>query len=327
MSSFKVEVVKLGSIDKHPNADSLGLTKIYNFPVITRLGEFKEGDLAIYIPVDSVVPNKTDPRFSFLEKSRIKAKRLRGIFSCGLLIPAAPEMTAGQDVTEALGIVKYEEPEKATPFLGGDCISDPGIPKYTDIENLRRYKGTFTEGEEVIATEKVHGTNFRAGWFNGEFYVGSHKTFKKEDPNNLYWKAANSLNLKELLRPHPGLILFGEIYGWVQDLRYGMQKDQFRVAFFDALDLNSRNYANYAVLELVLKGLGLPTVPHLYHGPYNPAELFKIAEENSLLGPNIREGLVIRPAVERFSFELNGRCIAKYLSENYLTRKDGTEFH
>lgn len=325
MSEFKVEVVQLGPIEKHPNADSLGLTTVFGFPVIIRLGELKEGDKAIYIPVDAVVP-KEDLRFSFLEKPRIKAKRLRGTFSMGLLIPADPSMEIGQNVTEALKIVKYEEPIANVPFLGGDCISDPGMPKYTDIENMRRYPTAIKDGEEVVVTEKIHGTNFRAGWINGEFYVGSHKTVKKEDPNNLYWKAATKANLKELLRPHPDIVLFGEIYGYVQDLRYGMKQGEFDVRFFDALDLKTMNYANQDALELVLKGLGLLAVPVIYREPFKK-DLLTIAEAPSLVNSPIMEGLVIRPVVERFSPELNGRCIVKHISEAYLTRKGGTEFH
>ncbi len=41
--------------------------------------------------------------------------------------------------------------------------------------------------------------------------------------------------------------------------------------------------------------------------------------------PHIREGVVIRPLEERV--DLNGRVILKVISDDYITRKGGTEYH
>ncbi|MQY38851.1 hypothetical protein SRB17_68650 [Streptomyces sp. RB17] len=43
-------------------------------------------------------------------------------------------------------------------------------------------------------------------------------------------------------------------------------------------------------------------------------------------GPHLREGVVIRTAVERYSTVTGGRAIAKAVSPAYLTRKGGTEY-
>src|SRR4051812_24887017 len=111
MSEFHVEVVRLGAIEPHPNADSLSITRVHGgYPVIIRTGEFRTGDLAVYVPVDSGGP-ADEPRFAFLgEPRRIKARRLRGVFSMGLLVPASDEWAAGADVRAALRITKYEPP-------------------------------------------------------------------------------------------------------------------------------------------------------------------------------------------------------------------------
>ena len=156
MSEFHVQVVRVGEITKHPNADSLGLTKVFDYPVIVRLDDFKPGDLAVYVPVDSIVPND-DPQWAFLDgHNRVKAKKLRGILSMGLLTHADPSWVEGQDVCEAMRITKYEPPEPMT--TGGEDEPDPGyMPCYTDIEGLRRYPDVLIPGEEVIISEKVHG--------------------------------------------------------------------------------------------------------------------------------------------------------------------------
>src|SRR3990172_3174159 len=180
MSEFHIPIVKLGEIEKHANADSLGIVKVFAYPCIVRLGDFKPGDLAIYVPVDAVVPT-SDPHFAFLAanqhtkngKHRVRAMRLRGTFSMGLLAKADPDMTEGTDVTERLGITKYEPPEPMS--TGGENEKDPGfLPIYTDIEGLRRWPEVLQVGEEVVLTEKLHGGNGRWLWREGRLWVGSH---------------------------------------------------------------------------------------------------------------------------------------------------------
>ena len=80
MSTHKVEVVSINEIERHPNADSLDLVRIYGFTAIVRLGQFKPGDLAVYIEPDYVVPD--NEQFAFLKgKTRIRAMKLRGVWS------------------------------------------------------------------------------------------------------------------------------------------------------------------------------------------------------------------------------------------------------
>lgn len=81
MSEFHINVVEIGTIEKHPNADTLSITSVDGYPCIIRTGEFTEGDRAVYIPVDSILP-KDEPRWEFLAGHlRVKAKKLRGIFT------------------------------------------------------------------------------------------------------------------------------------------------------------------------------------------------------------------------------------------------------
>jgi hypothetical protein len=47
MSEFIVTVVRVGPIEKHPNADMLSITKVFDYPVVIRTGEFRAGDLEV----------------------------------------------------------------------------------------------------------------------------------------------------------------------------------------------------------------------------------------------------------------------------------------
>ena len=326
MSIMEVKVVKVKALGKHPNADNLSITHVYDYPVITRTGDFKEGDKAVYVPVDAVVKTD-DPRFSFLKGhncQRIKARKLRGIFSMGLLIPADPEWQEGEDVSERLGITKYEQPIPVN--MGGDNESDPGfIPKYTEIENIRRWPDILIEGEDVVISEKLHGTNARFVFKDGRLWVGSHNTIKKESPNSLWWKAARQYELDKKLRIYPGCVFYGEIYGSVQDLKYGTKQGEIKLAIFDIYSIEQGRYADQNTKINFLYTLGLEGVPTLYSGPWS-ADKIVYTSGKSTLADHIREGIVIKPTTERYD-ERVGRVVFKSISEEYLLRKDGTENH
>ncbi len=192
MSEFHVAVVRVGPAEKHPGADRLEMTRVNDYPVLFLSGQFREGDLAVYVPVDAVVP-LDDPRWTFLDgHCRIKARRLRGVFSCGLLteLPARPPNPSlecpsdrpwqvGDNAAEALGIVRYEPPDPAS--TGGENEKNPGfLPVYPDIDGLRRYPQLLEVGEPVVLLEKIHGCNARYCFKEGRLWCGSHHQIKRQ---------------------------------------------------------------------------------------------------------------------------------------------------
>jgi RNA ligase (TIGR02306 family) len=318
MSEWKIQVVKVGPLVKHPNADRLMVTKIFDYPVITAIGEFQEGDTAVYVPVDSVVP-ADDPRWAFLQGHlRVKAKKLRGIFSMGLLAKAEPDMAVDAIVADRMRIVKYEPPESAT--TGGEAEKCPfEWPKYTDLESIRRYPDVLTEGEEVMLTEKIHGTSARYVWKDGRLWVGSHREIKRESKESAYWKAAVQLDLAKRLEAVEGIAIYGEVYGCVQDLRYGHTAGKVSLVLFDAMDLSALRYLDVDDFMALAKKLDLPTVPPLYRGPWRQ-DLRSMAEGKTMLGADhVREGFVVRPVKERFDDRIQ-RVVLKYHGEGYLLK-------
>ena len=372
MSDFSVPVVKVGEITKHPNADKLSITTVDGCPVIFQTADLKSGDLAVYVPVEAVVP-LSNPAFEFLkdpnhperETSRIKAKRLRGVFSMGLLIPrtAFPATTfagraeEGQDIAALLGIVKWEEPElqpsaPAKPkvkvpwwrmvwfwirhplrmwrFRNRDNGQEKGpggnVPVY-DMESLRKFRSVIEPNEPVYVSEKIHGCNARYIYQGGRLWVGSHRTWKKQDANSWWWKMAIHHDLETKLKKHPNMVVYGEIYGAVQDLKYGAKGDEIFLAVFDVWDATAKKFLDYQDFVTFIDCLGLPRVPMLYTGPYSPEAVDVLANGKTTMpdAVHIREGIVIKPLVERQTHM--GRVILKLVSEDYLTRKNGTEAH
>lgn len=332
MTDFHVEVVRLGKIEKHPNADALDITFVHGgYPCIIKKDSFKEGDLAVYIPVEVTLPDR--PEFSFLsanERRRLKAKKLRGFFSMGLVIPVPADVPAveGTDVAELMGITKFE-PYTAPPrVLGGDCEPDPTgftFHRYTDIEPLRRNGRVLQDGEDVILTEKCHGSNYRAVHDGERLWVGSRQQIKKR-PEDLkdgavWWRIAREYDLETKLAKFPFLTFFGEVFGpGIQDLTYGQNKPTLRI--FDVQDVRTGEYVDHDTMVKIVNEAGLELVPHLYRGPWDPANLLDLCEGKTTLGSvHCREGFVVKPVKERWDHRV-GRVILKMVGESYHTRKE-----
>lgn len=105
MSDWNPQVVAVKEVRKHLNADALSIviTTIGDYPIVTKLDQYKPGDKVAYIPIDSIVPDTE--QFHFLcpkhegsqitkfevgfvpeRYRRIKAKKLRGQYSQGMLM-------------------------------------------------------------------------------------------------------------------------------------------------------------------------------------------------------------------------------------------------
>lgn len=330
MSKAKATVVRY-KLRKHNNADTLSIADIEGsgWQVVVRTDDFALEGTAIYIPVDTIVPEK--PEFEFLrdKKFRIKAIKLRGEYSYGVLIPNKDNLSVGEDVTERIGIKKYEPPlpidmsGEIVPYAEVDWIC-----KYTDVERYENFFNVFKEGEEVIVTEKIHGSNLRVAKNDNNLLVGGHNWMWKETERNLYWKAIKQNGFdKILLEKLPDkLILFGEVYGKkVQTLQYGL--DTQKIVFYDAFQ-NERYFEWDEFLKL-MKEIDLLNniVPVLYRGGYDSNKIKELAQGNTLLsGDHLKEGVIVKPVQERVDGKL-GRVILKFINPMYEISKDRTDFH
>jgi RNA ligase len=355
MTEFTIECVRIGPIEKHPNADSLSITNIHGgYPVIFKTGDFSEGQLACYIPVDAEVPVSV-PEFKFLdtgkvrEKERIRAKRLRGVFSMGLLVPAPSFAKEGDNLQEWFGITKWEPEAEKEPAPDnrkarrswhrtwfGDLVykfrqliglappKPPKVPCY-DISGLRKHLGLIQDGEEVVIREKIHGCCSRYIHTGKRFFIGSRTVMTRKGPS-VWHTVAERYQLEQKLKNHPGVVLFGEIYGSVQDLKYGVPAgEEVRFVAFDALWPNKDGTARWLDndnLERFCASISIPMAPVLYRGPWH-RDLVKLAEGKTTMpgADHVREGFVVRPVAEREVCNF-GRVQLKLPGEGYLTRKD-----
>ncbi len=336
MASFAVLVRRI-QVFPHPNADLLELAQVDDYHCVVKKGEFKTGDLIAYIPEASLVPQalleemNLQGRLSGAEKNRVKAVKLRGELSQGLVLPARPHWKEDEDVAAELGITKWIPPIPV--HMAGELAPAPdGWHGYTDIENLKRYPEVLALGEEVVATEKVHGTCTLAGLLNGVRAVSSKgygaggKTLKEED-KNLYWRMARKYELFEKLEGLGNVMLFGETFGaGVQDLGYGVVKGEPRFFAFD-IAINGR-YLDYDDFVKLCTEREIPMSKLLYRGPFGPECLAQTGGKETLSGKltHVREGIVIRPVKERHEHSI-GRVVLKSVNPDYLLRSgETTEF-
>lgn len=355
MATFEVKVHDL-TIESHPNADALEVARVGDYRSVVRKGQFKTGDVGIYIPEAAVLPDWLIEKLGLVgklagkEKNRVTAVKLRGVLSQGLICPidycsdllGDSKFDKGQDLAELLGITKYEPPIPV--HMAGEVFNARGYTLKYDIENIKKYPLILTEGEQVVMTEKLHGTWTCFGFdpevgliITSKGLSGQGVAFKINDANknNLYIRTFYQVGGDRLIQrvqeyfnevfgvTNVAFYILGETFGaGVQDLHYGQSKPTFRI--FDVFlgSPDSGRYLNDDEKEAFCRAVGIPRVPVLYRGPFTKeaVELYTNGKETlSGKGANVREGVVINPVVER-SHPKIGRVILKSVSEAYLLR-------
>jgi RNA ligase (TIGR02306 family) len=343
-STLVAPVVKIDNVREHPNADRLEIVEVLGYQLVVPRGCYVEGEKAIYIPADSIVPPVMAEKWGVVnylkgkDKNRVGKVRLRGEPSFGLLVgmPEGENLEIGFDTSEMFGLMKYEPPIR--PMQGDqapyDADIDPYFDKYTDIENGLIFTDVFKEGEEVAVTEKVHGSNCRLAIVRGVEVAGSMEVRRKrpetedEMQKSTYWFPWTILAVKRMLQLHylavggqRDVILYGEVYGGsVQSLHYGIPKGK---GFgFRAFDLSvGGKYVDYPEFVSLCDRYGVERVPEIFCGEFNFKRIKAIANGGTLLdGEHIREGIVVKPLKERTDPKV-GRAILKYISTEYSLSK------
>lgn len=345
-SQLIVPVVRLSELKPHPNADRLVILEVNGWQLVTGKDNFVPGQLAVHFPPDVVLPMELVRALDMekaLPNGRVRVAKLRDEPSYGFLASiedvckhadannflTCVEVEEGQNLADFLGVTKYEPPVKPQ---SGDIAPDNALfPKYTDIQNLRHFPRVIVDDERVVVTEKIHGTNARLGVIEGEFIAGSmeHPRKRPEDKDlasNVYWYPYTLENVRSLLLTlavsHKQVVLFGEVYGKVQDLKY----DAGNKLAFRAFDLYiDGQYLNYEDYIGTMYRFDIPTAPVLYVGPYSLEKVLEVVNRPSVVAAGagleqISEGGVVRPVYERRDPKI-GRVIFKAHSTEWMMKK------
>ena len=359
------KITKLSPID---GADKIEVASILGWKVVVQKGLHVEGDLVVYFEIDSVLPEL--PEFEFLRKScyvtdktsvngsgfRLKTIKLRGQISQGLIIPMR-ELTGyltssgdigdnrasdisyyeeGDDVTDLLGVVKFERPIPAN--LAGKIRGNfPSFIPKTDQERIQNFIKDYCEkyrDHEWEVSLKLDGSSMTV-YYNAEedrFGVCSRNLDLTETEDNSFWQVARKHKLEELMRDYSmngyewfgkpiSFAIQGELMGpGVQGNREKLTELDFYV--YDVWDITNQKYLDSKTRIDLCEYFGIQHVPvyEVVKLGYDTAdgflELAEFGYEDGLsINNKVREGLVFK--------SVNDPSISfKAISQKYLL-KDG----
>lgn len=287
-----------------PDADKIEVAQVDGWEcVVAKTDGFKVGDKVVYIEIDSIVPER--PEFEFLRdrKFRVRTIKLRKQVSQGLvlplsILPSGKAYDINDDVTEVLGIKKYDpQAEQEAKLLENNIhktkiwypkflmrfkwsrnlVIKPkkgGFPSWivkTDEERIQNKTAMFNiekeNGTEFSVTEKIDGqsgTYFleRISKRKYEFGVCSRNIRLSTPDNSSYWTIARMLDiescLKSLIEDHDRIVLQGEIIGT------GIQGNKYKVDGYDFYAFNliiDGKKINTEEMTNVLALYGIKSVP------------------------------------------------------------------
>jgi RNA ligase (TIGR02306 family) len=340
------------SIEPIPNADAIERFRVLGWWIVGKKGEVRVGDRIVYCEIDSLLPERTE--FEFLRSNcfkpalldgdtvlqragfRIKTIKLRGQVSQGICFPLAilPQdrsYEVGDDVTDLLGIIKYEPP---APVGMSGMIKGPfpGFLPKTDETRVQVLEHVLQQyrGQTFFITEKLDGTSFTAFLRDDQFGLCSRNLWLDEtDSSNLFVRLAQTLNLPEKLRRIRDNFGFqpaiqGEVIGpGIQKNKYGLGHVDLRV--FSLIDIDQYSLVDREIMLSAMEQAGLTSVPQLGEIVLGHTidELVEMAIGRSQLNANAhREGLVFRPAQEVHEATLGGRLSFKVINPQFLLKYD-----
>jgi hypothetical protein len=370
-------IQRISKLEPIEGADKIEKATVLGWELVVKKGEFKEGDLCVYCEIDSILPER--PEFEFLRlrytnifepgfyprKFRIKTIKLRGQISQGICFPLSilPEFTTknkltfdnteGLDVTEILGITKFEPYKDLKLAKQSGKISYPNwwpglaqkfAHRFKFIKNYyRKHSGQKSfpslipktdetrvqvlqplldkyKGYDCYITEKLDGSSITIYQINGKFGVCSRNVDLKRDKNCQYWNTVLEHNLENKFKKEFGkrnIALQGELIGvGVQGNKYKL--DKLDIYFFNLYDIDNHCYENLYNLMLTCENLKEKTVPILsvdFVLNHSIPELVELSKGNSVLNYKIhREGIVIRPTLEYEDYDLHCQLVKNRVS-------------
>lgn len=324
---------RIKSITPIEGRDFISSAEILGWKTVVKKGEFNEGDLAVFIPIDTILPEI--PYFEFMRKHhfRVKTMRLGGALSQGLCIPmdllrsliseGSETLQEGDDVTDIIGIKKYEKPidQSLAGLIKGPF---PSFLKITDELNLRTYSAALEEfkGQEVVITLKMDGTSVTNYLNQGVFGICGRRQEFCLDENQSFWRLCRKYKIEEFLRSTGrNIAVQGECFGPnINKNKVGAKELDFMV--FNAFDIDKYEYISLEELKNIAGEFPFHIVPIVYTGVFNFSlqELIDLSNKQKYDSGLCAEGIVVRTQKEQRSKIMDGRLSGKIISELFSAK-------
>lgn len=340
-------IQRIWKIEPIEGADRIELAFVLGWQCVVNKGQFEPMDLAVYFEIDSFLPIRTE--FEFMRNScykktdvmgegfRLRTMRFRGQISQGLLLPLSrfPEIAAGAepgtDVTELLGIRKWEIEEKVT--TGGTVVGTlPADVPHTDETRVQAEPeliGDFAGLEYYIST-KMDGSSHSVSLDEDGFHVTGHNYEYKDDGKSAFYEFVKSQGIEEKMRKYyeehklNAFTIQGELCApGIQKNRLKLIRPEWYV--FTVRENGKR--VGLRKMEEICKTLELQMVPVEETGTDLPAKypsveaLLKRADGEYPKGGK-KEGIVIRPVEPVFCERISASLSMKVVSNKYLLKNE-----
>lgn len=237
-------IKRIGKLHPIEGKDRIVLAEVDGWTVIVQKSDYNEGDLCVYVEIDSVLPEK--PEFEFLRSKdfRIRTMRMAGCISQGIcfplsILPAGKTYNEGDDVTEILGVKKWERkdatdvdesaPEKSATrakypkwlmrckwfrqlvYRRGDHRGSKAFPDFiskTDETRIQNAPFYLDSDDQWTVTEKIDG---QSGTFalvrrkrlfrtTYEYIVCSRNLRLFKKDGSSYWAVSDRYEIEQKLR-------------------------------------------------------------------------------------------------------------------------------
>jgi RNA ligase (TIGR02306 family) len=327
----------IDEIKSIPDADAIEVATVGGWNVVVKKGEYKTGDVVVYLEIDSWVPNEIAPflskgqeprEYNGVKGERLKTIKLRGQLSQGLILPVSTVVgvgisgVVGEDVTEFLNVQKWEPPIPAQ-LAGKIRGMFPDFIPRTDQERIQNLTNEFQQWKnnpELTweVSEKLDGSSMTV-YVNGEDSgVCSRNLNLYEEDSNTLWSVAIRESLIEKIRSTNKNYAFqGELIGeGIQGNPYKIKGQDFYL--FDVYDIDNRSYLLPQQRQELAKELSVKHVPVFENSTLEndvPSLLTKAESKSMLCSSAEREGLVYKCCQINASF--------KVISNKFLFKNNG----
>ena len=327
---------RIAEIRPIENADAIEHVRVDGWWVVAKKGEFQVNDLAIYIEIDAWCPHELAPflskgkeprEYNGVKGERLKTVKLRGAVSQGLLLPIPAELndptqfTEGLDVTELLGVQKWEPPIPAQ-LRGKIAGNFPSWLRKTDEDRIQNcFKDVSPRlNESWVIEEKVDGSSMTVGYRKGDFILDKdgqpipeefvvcsrNLSLKLDDEHNTFVRIAKESSIQDAMKAYGrNLGISGELIGeGVQGNKYDIKGHRWLV--FNIFDVDTGKYVSAEERQLIIRdlvalGATIEQVPAITAvgtrrlDGLSVDDFLEMAEGKSVLNPKTeREGLVFK---------------------------------
>lgn len=261
------------------------------------------GDLVTVFLQDAVLPE--NPRWAFMaaHKWRVRMARFKGVPSECVIIPGAPDMPPGTDLSEVLGVTKYEKPVPLA--MAGDAVGAfPSFLPRTDEPNFQTVDfAELMASRPWYATEKADGTSCTAWVDEAGLHVCSRnwelREFSASGAGNLYWQTARKYQLESL--PVGTAVQFETVGPGVQGNPMGLTAIEGRL--FGAFRRDEQGRWLRGPVESFCSSLPVARLVLISDEAMDADSLRKLSEIKYANGKH-GEGVVIRAFDQSWSFKV-----------------------